>query len=714
MPQKFTNRALFLSLLLIVALGIPLASIAKTNPSSPQAEGYDLISPNREYSAITREVIGQLQRKHYLQTAVDDKVASATLDRYLKALDSSRMYFLGSDINAFEPYRTQLDDMLKRGDLQAAFGIFNRYQEYVIERLQWIVSRLDKGLEKIDFKREETLETDREDAPWAKSQADLDELWRKRLKNAVLELKLSDKSLDEIQELLTKRYKNQLNRARQINAQDVFQIFMNAFTHTYDPHTQYFSPRLSENFNINMSLSLEGIGALLQTENEYTKVVRLIPAGPAEKAKQLKPADRIVGVGQGKDGEIVDVVGWRLDEVVELIRGPKGTTVRLDIIPVDAVDDHQTRVLSIVRNTVKLEEQAAQKRVIEIKHGDRSYKIGVIHVPAFYIDFDALQRGERDYRSTTRDVRKLLEALIAESVDGVVIDLRNNGGGSLRESNTLTGLFIDKGPTVQVRSGNGYLERLMDPDPGLVYDGPLAVLVNRLSASASEIFAGAIQDYQRGIVIGGQTFGKGTVQSLIPLDQGQLKLTLAKFYRVSGTSTQHQGVLPDIAYPVLFDTEEIGESALEGALKWDRIRPLRYRRYGDLAPYLDQVRVRHLARIKNSPDFNYLDEQIHHLDEIRNKNVVSLNEAKRKQERADSDAWRLRIENKRRVAKSESRFKDIKALREFEEAEVEKAKSSANTRDEENDFLVEESGHILLDMLALSGKHGTQTAVAAQ
>ena len=402
----------------------------------------------------------------------------------------------------------------------------------------------------MDFTSDEEFLLDRSDSPWATSDEQLDELWKKRIKLSVLNLRLADKEHDKIQETLLKRYQNQLRMTSQTRREDVYQLYINSFTETYDPHTQYFSPRNTENFNINMSLSLEGIGAVLQQDVEFTKVVNLVTAGPADKSGLLKPNDKIIGVGQGAEGEIVDVIGWRLSDVVQLIRGKKNTIVRLDIIPADA-EALNSRIIQITRNTVKLEEQTASSRIIELEQHSETHRLGIIEIPTFYSDFKALKSGDRNYRSTTRDVQRLLKELVTEKVEGVIIDLRNNGGGSLEEARNVTGLFIDRGPIVQIRYKNSRVYKMKDNYPGSIYDGPLAVVVNRLSASASEIFAGAIQDYQRGIIVGTPTFGKGTVQTIVPLpsSHGQLKLTQAKFYRISGDSNQHKGIIPDIIYP---------------------------------------------------------------------------------------------------------------------------------------------------------------------
>jgi len=470
---------------------------------------------------------------------------------------------------------------------------------------------------------------------------------------------------------------------------------MNAITHTFDPHTQYMSPRNSENFNINMSLSLQGIGAVLRSENENTIVERLVTGGPADKAAQLKPSDKIVGVAQGKD-DMVDVIGWRLDEVVDLIRGPKDSTVRLDIVSGSGQTEKHHEI-AIVRDEVKLEDRAAQSEVIDIKRGSKDYKVGVIDIPAFYADFEAKNANDPNYRSTTRDVSNLIKDLQKDNIDGLIIDLRNNGGGSLAEVNNLVGLFIPKGPTVQVHYSFGHTQVLADQDPAQLYKGPVVVLTNRLSASASEIFAGAIQDYGRGVVVGSQTFGKGSVQTLIPLFRGQMKVTNAKFYRVSGESTQHRGVIPDILYPEIYDTDKIGESALEEALPWDKIAASKFESQGNITSSLSALKTNHEKRIKNNADFTYLNEQVEFLKELRNDTVISLNIETRKIERKETEARRLALENKRRKAKG------MELLTELEETADEDSSDDKEDKDNKpKDALLLEGGEILVDFMKLS------------
>lgn len=656
------------------------------------------LSPSKVQMRTARDTVSLLDEMHYEHRVLNDQLSAQVFDRFLKDLDSQHLYFLASDVKGFEPYRLSLDEALKKGDLRVPFLIYNRYLERTRERLEFVLAELGKGIGAMDFDKDESIEVDREKAAWVPTRAAMDDLWRKRVKAAALSLRLAGKADKDIQSLLTKRYKSQLNNVARTKADDGFQAFMNSFAESYDPHTEYFSPRTEENFNINMSLSLEGIGAVLQSEDEFTKVVRLVPAGPADKGKQLKTGDRIVAVAQG-DQDFVDVVGWRIDEVVELIRGPKGTTVRLQVIPAGSVDETQTRAISIVRNTVKLEDQAAQKKILTLTQGDQTYKIGVIKLPAFYADFQAMQSGDPEYRSTTRDVKRLINELKAEKINGLVLDLRNNGGGSLSEANSLIGLFIGTGPTVQVRNASGKVEQLVDPDPSVTYSGPLAVMTNRLSASAAEIAAGAIQDYGRGLIVGSTSFGKGTVQSLRDLEYGQLKLTEAKFYRISGASTQHRGVSADVQLPNIFDEEEVGESALPNAMPWDTIASARYVPYQDYSRRLPDLRKQSEARQAQDPDFRYLNESIALARELKKVKTLSLNEAVRRKEKADLDARRLAMENRRRSAKGESLLKSWKEAEDKADAEAAEAAEPGQEKPEEEAYATE-TARILIDSFA--------------
>jgi len=695
------KRSTPLSLLLLLTLIAPLALAKPDAPTKPPTW-----EPVHGKTAV--EIVSKLENKHYLKQPLDAKLSSQLLDSYLKALDPARLFLLQSDVDSFARYRNSLGDTLRKGDLEPGYVVFRRYQERVTQRLNNILANLPATIAAMDFSKDEYLDLDRDKNPsWPKNEAEADELWRLRLKNTVLGLRLAGKKPAELTKLLEKRYRSQLNRVKQYSGEDVFQIYMNALTGLYDPHTNYFSPRTSENFNINMSLKLEGIGAVLQAEDDYTKVARLVPAGPADKQGELKPSDRIVGVGEGKSGEIKDVVGWRLDDVVDLIRGAKGSTVRLEVIPASAKSDGEHKIISIVRNEVTLEEQSAQKKVLELKQNGRTTKIGVINIPAFYIDFDAMRRGDPNFKSTTRDVQKLLSELMSEDVQGVIIDLRDNGGGSLQEVNDLIGLFIDSGPTVQIRHSSTRVYREGKPRSGPYYDGPLAVMINRLSASASEIFAGAIQDYQRGLIIGDQSFGKGTVQSLMPLQYGELKLTESKFYRISGDSTQNRGVVPDVLFPAIYDDKEVGESALDKALAWDQISPVPHRVYFDIRATLPSLISQHAQRVKTDPDFLFLQSQLAMAEDARKHNKLSLNEAVRKHELDDQKAQRLELENKRRVAKGEkplAKLDDSADIEGEDSAAAEVPDPADKKKDKEPDPLLNEAGRVLIDALPVYQK----------
>ena len=609
------------------------------------------LAPTKELSQTAQEVVKEVGQTHYISHELDDRFSSALFDRYLADIDPMRSSFLAKDIQEFERFRTSLDEALASGDLKPAFIIYNRYQERFTEQMLYVIDALENNLQSITFDTAEDIEMERKNAPWPANDAALRDLWRRRLKSALLNLKLANKTTEQARDVLLKRYRNQLNQVKQVKPEDVLQIFINSFARSYDPHTEYLPPRVSDNFNISMSLSLEGIGAVLQNENEYTKVVSLVKGGPADKAGQLKPADRITGVGQGAAGEIVNVVGWRIDDVVQLIRGAKQTMVRLEVIAAHAADEHQSKIISIIRDTVKLEEQAAKKKIIPIERDGKTRKVGVIDIPTFYHDFKGDQARTGSLRSTAADVHRLIDELAQEKVSGIVLDLRDNGGGALNEANAVSGLFIDKGPIVQVKDSRGKVSVLSDPEQGIAYAGPLVVVVGRTSASASEIFAGAMQDYHRAIIMGQQTFGKGTVQALLPLNKGQLKVTQAKFYRITGDSTQLNGVSPDITCPGIYDTSKIGESALPDALAWDKIQAANYRAGPDLGKAIVQLNRSHEQRTAQNPDYIYLKEMADHIRELGNKSTVSLSESVRRTEDTQEKKWRLDHENKRRAAK---------------------------------------------------------------
>jgi carboxyl-terminal processing protease len=602
-----------------------------------------------------------LARYHYKALPLDDAMSEKIFDNYFKALDSEKLYFTQGDVEQFAPMRTKLDDAINNGNLTLPFAIYNLYQQRFNERMLY-ARELLKG--KFDFTADESLQLDREKAPWAKSEEEVRDLWRKRVKNDWLRLKLAGKEDKAIRETLDKRYENYQNRLKKLNNEDVFQMFMNAYATSIEPHTNYLGPRSAENFDIAMRLSLEGIGAVLQQRDDYTLVREIVPGGPAALSNKLKVGDRIVGVAQGS-GPFTDVLGWRIDDVVQLVRGEKDSTVRLDVIPADAGPDGKHVTISLVRKKISMEEQSAKKSIIEVKDNGVKRRIGVISLPTFYLDFEARRRGDKDFKSATRDVQRILGELKKEKVDNVLVDLRNNGGGSLIEAVELTGLFIDKGPVVQQRSAENRVEVENDTNPGLAWDGPMGVLINRGSASASEIFAAAIQDYGRGLVIGEPSFGKGTVQTLINLDRfspsdkvkyGELKMTIAQFFRINGGTTQLRGVSPDIKLPVTSDVENFGESSYDNALPWVQIKPANYAPAGDLKELVGPLQKRHEARVSRDKDFQYLEEDIAEALKLRKDNVISLNEAVRRKERDAQDA-RARL-REARLADSKATVKD--------------------------------------------------------
>ncbi|ARU87880.1 tail-specific protease [Pseudomonas sp. M30-35] len=691
--RRISMKRSFISATLALALGLSALPLAAKTTSD---HSWDYLTPDREQVIASLNVVELLKRHHYSKPPLDDARSEIIYAGYLKMLDPQRSYFTDADIAEFDKWKDQFDDFLKGGNLEPGFVMYKRHLQRLKSRLNYALAMLEKGVDKIDYSVDEELTLDREKSPWVKDEAALQNLWRRQVKDEVLRQKIAGKDTKTIQETLVKRYKRQLVRLDQTRSEDIFQTYINAFAMSYDPHTSYLSPDNAENFDINMSLSLEGIGAVLQSDNDNVKVVRLVPAGPAEKSKQISPADKIIGVAQGDD-EMVDVIGWRLDEVVKLIRGPKGSKVRLDVIPAsNAPNDQTSKTVTIVREAVKLEDQAVQKSILKLKHDGRDYKLGVIEIPAFYLDFKAFRAGDPNYKSTTRDVKRVLTELNKEKVDGVVIDLRNNGGGSLQEATELTGLFIDQGPTVLVRNSDGRVDVLNDENPGIFYKGPMVLLVNRLSASASEIFAGAMQDYHRALIIGGQTFGKGTVQTIQPLNHGELKLTLAKFYRVSGQSTQNQGVLPDIAYPDVMDTKEIGESALPEAMPWDTISPAIKPERDPFKPYLARLKEHYEERTAQNPDFTFSRERLALAQKLMKETKVSLNEVTRRAQHKQIEGEQLAIENKLRKSKGEELLTKLKEVDEEAVPDPDK-----KTKPEDDAFL-SEAGQILLDYLNLT------------
>ena len=650
--------------------------------------------PEPRHEKIAQMVASFIEKSHYLHPEIDNELSSDVLDLYIDSLDNNRFIFLQSDIDEFEQYREELDDMVRGEPLQPVFSIFERYRERAKTRWEFAIGELDA---EPDFTTNQSFQFDREESPWANSEKELDELWRQRVTYDALNLALTDQEWSESQEVLQKRYTRMMKRIDQFKADDVFELFMNSLAHTLDPHSSYLSPRNSEEYRIQMSLSYFGIGASLQMDDDYVVVSGVIPGGPAAIDGKLKPKDRIVGVGQGDDGDLVDVIGWRLDDVVEMIRGPADTVVRLQILPGDALPGEAETTLKLVRNQVKLEEQAAKSEIITVPRDGRDWKIGIIDVPSFYRDYRALSTGDKDYASTTKDVRRLIGELEEQGVDGLVMDLRGNGGGHLTEATALSGLFIDNGPVVQLRNANGRISRLDDPDPvpRVAYNGPLAVLVDRFSASASEIFAAAIQDYARGVIIGQRTFGKGSVQNLYSLDQyvrrteeesyGQLTLTIGKYYRVTGGSTQHKGVEPDIELPTAISVDDVGESARDTALPWDTISTTRFNAGAPLQPLIAALASNYEQRSASDPDYQFLIEGIQEIDEMRNRRSVSLNIETRRKEREEARLRQLDRENKRRSALN---LPAIESLDDLED-------------DESPDIYVEEAAAIIADMAQL-------------
>ena len=617
------------------------------------------IEKQTEQTALFREILDRLATRHYRGQDINDDLSQRYLSTYIEMLDPLKSYFLQSDIEEFNQWSTKLDDLARRGDVAPGFVMFNRLRDRLLEQLQANIALLESDYE-FDYSVDETLVLDGEERQWMLTDSEQRDYWRKRIKDSMIRLLLNDKEPVKARELLVKRFTNQITQMEQRDSQDVFQLYANALASLYDPHTSYFSPRTTENFQINMSLSLEGIGAELRTEDEYTKVARVIPGGPADLQGILKASDKIIAVAQG-DEELVDVIGWRIDDVVELIRGAKDSTVRLELIEGGSDSADSTKVIAIVRDKVKLEEKSAQSKIININQNGTDLKLGVIDIPAFYMDFEAYRKRDPEYKSTTRDVYKLLSELREEQVDGIVLDLRNNGGGSLHEATMLTDLFIGTGPVVQIRNAYQQVSRDQRAMMRAAYNGPLLVMINRLSASASEIFAGALQDYGRAVVVGSQSFGKGTVQDVTGLSSGQLKLTVSKFYRVSGDSTQHRGVVPDIEFPSLYDKEEVGESQQDNALPWDNIHSVPFKPLAGVKQFVPLLDAEHKLRISQDPDFLHLVNTLELSNSWDADKAVSLNIEKRRARSSDWDTQRFLLENKRRKLKGLELYADQKA-----------------------------------------------------
>lgn len=705
-------KKIFLALFMVAVIACKAKSRVDTAVDSTHN-----LKPEAQQNLVASELVKIIESANFKKVKLNDSISSVIFDRYLKQLDEGHNYLLASDVKEFEEYRYSLDDDLREGDLSAMFRMFNVLQKRYEERLRYSLAQVNKPF---DFTKNETYTYNREKLPWFKSSQEADEVWTKRVKYDLLNLRLSGTDAAKNAGLLKQRYENLLSQTKKLNNQDAFQVMMDAFTESIDPHTNYFNPENAQRFNEEMARTFEGIGASLQLENEVVKIAGVIPGGPAFKSKKINVNDKIIAVAQGADGEFVDVRGWRLDNTVQKIKGPRGTVVRLKIIPAGQELSAQPKIVSLVREKVVLEDQSAKKKIKTVTSGGKTYKIGIIEVPAFYMDFKAYQAGDPNYKSTTRDVKLIIDTLKRDQVDGIVMDLRTNGGGSLMEAIELTGLFIKTGPVVQVRDPRR-TEINADDDPSIIWTGPLGVMVDRFSASASEIFAAAIQDYNRGVIMGTQTYGKGTVQSALDLSRfistvdellnkfkgsdkegtsataapkyGQINLTMAKFYRINGSSTQHKGVIPDIQFPMIFPADKYGESSEPSALPFDSIKPSKYAPVANLQPIKPMLVKQHEERMKASSDYKYLLEDIAQFKKRESEASVTLNEAQLKKEREEQEAKTLARDNKRRA---------LQGLPPLKKGEV-KPK-------EENDFVQDESLKIMADFIRFN-KAGQFTMV---
>jgi carboxyl-terminal processing protease len=681
------------------AVGLAFLLGAAMTPPAAAPAAAAALAPTEQENYVARRVADIVAHEHYRRAPLDDHLSSLILDRYLDAIDGARSYFFASDIAEFEKYRYELDDAIKTGDVEPAFVIFRRYQQRSRERMAYAIELLNK---QPNFEIDESFNFDREKEPWPANAAEMNELWRKRVKNDALSLVTAGKQWPDAVDVLRKRYERVAKRMDQSKPDDVFEAFMNAFVLSLDPHSNYFSARNSEEYNIQMSLSYEGIGASLQLTDDYVTVMDVIAGGPAATSGKIAATDRITAVGEGKSGELLDVIGWRLDDVVQKIRGPGGTTVRLQVLPGGAAPGSAQKIVDFTRNKVSLEAQASHKAMRTVVRNGKEIKVGVITVPSFYQDYDASRAGAKDYRSTTRDVQRLISELRKDGADVLIMDLRANGGGYLPEAESLTGLFIDRGPVVQLRDTTGHIEVDDDPNPSIFYSGPMVVLVDRFSASASEIFAGAIQDYGRALIVGQQTYGKGTVQNAHPLNYtifgrkpelGQLNVTIGKYYRITGESTQDRGVTPDIALPSLIDANEVGESTRDRALPWDHIEPATFRMEGDLKPVTASLQKLHEERTAGSADFKYLREDIAALDAMRSQKTLSLNLKTREAERKRLDEQRLERENAWRTAHNVTQVKSLEEIKDDATAGI----------------LLDEASQIAADLVVVQAKRAAPT-----
>ncbi len=663
------------------------------------------LTPRHSYEL--KVINSMLKRFHYRKFSLDDAFSAKILAQYIKQLDANKLYFTQTDINEFNKHKHEFDNYIEAGDTTFAVSLFKTYQQRVKERSAFAAMRIEQAF---DFNKNESYTFDRKDAPWVMDKKALDALWTKRIKNDYINQILSDKKPDEAIKSLKKRYLGIAKRTSQIKSNELFQSIANAYAGAIEPHTSYLSPRSSEQFDINMSLSLSGIGAVLRTDDEHTKIISVVPGGPADLSGKVSAGDIIIGVGQGTKSSVKDIVGWRLTDVVNIIRGEKGSKVVLSILPQETGLSGKAEFVNIVRDKIKLEHQAASKRIINLKRSTGNVKVGVIKLPSFYIDFKARNRGDADYAGTTRDVKKLLIELNNENIDELIIDLRGNGGGSLSEVVSLTGLFIDKGPVVQINDTTGRTDILRDNDSGVVYNGPMAVMIDKGSASASEIFAGAIQDYERGLIIGETTFGKGTVQTVLPLGSyarkkfdkpfGELKVTSAQFFRINGDSTQHKGVIPDISWDLPKLDEEFGERSYKNALPWRRINIAKHLNFNKAfdAQAIQRVKATSLLRISKTPKFVSTVSRVKLLVEAGNEKMASLNLAQRKAKRALFNKKLLVVENQLQTANGKPSYKTIKELRDAQE----KINDDIFNKEKPIDVFLNEAANILADLRSMS------------
>jgi carboxyl-terminal processing protease len=708
-------KDMFKKLYLLVVLAAALACNA--SPTKPahdkKAGGPSDLQPDEQQSIVCKQIANLVTNYNYKKVPLNDSISAIIYDHYLKKLDENHSYLLASDVKDFDKYKTVLDDDIKAGNLDNAFYIFNVFQKRYTEYVNYSIAQLSKDF---DFTKNETFTYDRDSLPFPASEDEIHQLWAKRVKYDLLNLQLTGKTLAANKETLKKRYTNILSQSNKLSNQDVFQAFMDAFTEAIDPHTNYFNPSNAANFNIDMSRSLEGIGATLMSENEYVTIKTIVPGGPADKSKLVNVDDRIIGVAQGKTGAFQDVVGWRLENAIALIRGAKGTLVRLQLLPKGNTATGKVRTIELVRDKIILKDISAKKEIRTYNNNGKTVKIGVISIPAFYLDFNDYKAGNPNYKSTTRDVRLILDTLKRENVDGVVIDLRENGGGSLMEAIELTGLFIKTGPVVQVRDARNQVEVDPDEDPAIAYTGPLAVVVDRFSASASEIFSAAIQDYGRGLILGTQTYGKGSVQNAIDLDKvinpsikdrlvalagksksvatgsqnkfGQLNLTIAKFYRISGGATQHKGVIPDVQFPSVIPMDKYGEDTEPSAMPYDVIAKTDYTKAGDFTSVLPELNKLHDQRMSKSDSYKYLLADIADMKKHESEKTITLNEAELKRKRDEDEKEALEKNNARRIALGLPPLK----------------KGQTKPKNEDLDFLKREAGQILTDYITLDNK----------